>query len=121
MSVFGAEEVEEAGRFGFEDGFGDFFEDVEMGFGGGAEEVEAEGALSLLVRWRDGFSEIFEPFCGGELLREQETARKIQRVVGTYHAAYSEGRNGGIDGEFFEEDGSVLDAESGREGFWMKL
>jgi hypothetical protein len=121
LSVFGAEEVEEAGRFGFEDGFGDFFEDVEMGFGGGAEEVEAEGALSFLVRWRDGFSEIFEPFCGGELLREQETARKIQRVVGTYHAAYSEGRNGGIDGEFFEEDGSVLDAESGREGFWMKL
>ena len=51
MPSFWAEKVEEAGRFGFEDGFGNFFEDVEMRFGGGAEEVKAEGALSVLVRW----------------------------------------------------------------------
>jgi hypothetical protein len=121
LSVFGAEEVEEAGRFGFEDGFGDFFEDVEVGFGGGAEEVKAEGALSVLVRWRDGFSEIIEPFCGGELLREKETARKIQRAVGADGAAESEGGNGGINREFLEEDGTVLNREVGLDGFWCKL
>lgn len=54
-------------------------------------------------------------------MREEESAGKIQRAVGTNGAPDGEGGNRRVDSEFFEEDGAILDAESGREGFWVKL
>jgi hypothetical protein len=51
LPSFWAEEVEEAGRFGFEDGFCDFFENVDVRFGGCTEDVKTEDALSVVVGW----------------------------------------------------------------------